>query len=433
MDMQTAAALNLPPMMRFAITLFLLLIIPSLTQRLRIPSCVGFIAAGVLIGPHVLGVVPQHAAVANFFAELGKLLLMFFVGLEIDLRQFSASWTRSLLFGLLTFALPMVAGTVIGTAFGYNPIAAVLIGSLIASHTLIAYPIVEASHQATRPSVTITVGATILTDMLSLLVLTMCVTTFKSGFDTFGLIIQLGELVVFVVVIVVGLGSVGKWLFDRFGRTDDACFALLLVIVSIAATLAEVIQLEGILGAFLAGLAVNAAVRSSPAKDKLEFLGNVLFIPAFFIVTGFLIDLRMFLSTLVSNTPMVLAIVLGLVVTKWLAAEIVGRIWRFGSGDRGLMASLTLPQVAATLAAALVGFQTVNAAGVQLIDQAMLNTILVLVVVTSLLGPIMTQRFLHQFPTSGVRPGHGGAVPQAVDVPGDPALTPVEPARQSPA
>ena len=174
MDLQTAAAtLNLPPMTRFAITLFLVLVIPSLTQRLRTPSCVGFIAAGVLIGPHFLGVVPQHADVANFFAELGKLLLMFFVGLEVDLRQFTASWSRSLLFGLLTFALPMAAGMGIGLGFGYNAIASILIGSLIASHTLIAYPVVAASHNVTRPSVTITVGATILTDILSLLVLTM--------------------------------------------------------------------------------------------------------------------------------------------------------------------------------------------------------------------------------------------------------------------
>jgi Kef-type K+ transport system membrane component KefB len=244
--------------------------------------------------------------VADFFAELGELLLMFFVGLEVDLQQFTANWLRSLFFGLLTFARPMAAGTTIGLTFGYNPIAATLIGSLIASHTLIAYPIVEAGHQATRPSATITVGATILTDILSLLVLTMCVTTFRSGFHALGLVLQLSELIGFVLVIVVGLGTIGKSLFDRFGRTDDAGFALLLVIVSIAATLAEVIQLEGILGAFLAGLAVNAAVRSSPAK------------------------------------------------------ETVGRIWRFGLADRGLMGSLTLPQVAATLAAALVGFQTVT-------------------------------------------------------------------------
>jgi Kef-type K+ transport system membrane component KefB len=422
MDLHTAATLNLPPMTRFAITLFLVLIVPSLTRRLRIPSCVGFIATGVLIGPHVLSVLPQHAAVANFFAELGKLLLMFFVGLEVDLRQFTASWSRSLFFGLLTFALPMAVGATIGLEFGYNPIASILIGSLIASHTLIAYPIVEASRQVARPSVTITVGATILTDILSLLVLTMCVTTFRSGFDAFGLVIQLGELIGFVLVIVVGLGNIGKWLFDRFGRTDDACFTLLLVIVSIAATLAEVIQLEGILGAFLAGLAVNAAVRASPAKEKLQFLGNVLFIPAFFIVTGFLIDVRMFLATLVGNTFMVLAIVLGLVAAKWLAAEIVGRIWSFGLADRGLMGSLTLPQVAATLAAALVGFQTVNAAGQQLIDQAMLNTILVLVVVTSLLGPVLTEWFLRQFPASLACPGHDEPIAEAVEGPGGSAL-----------
>jgi Kef-type K+ transport system membrane component KefB len=191
--------------------------------------------------------------------------------------------------------------------------------------------------------------------------------------------------------------------------------------VSIAATLAEVIRLEGLLGAFLAGLAVNAAVHSSPGKEKLQFLGNVLFIPAFFIVTGFLIDLRMFFTTLVSNTLLVLAIVLGLVASKWLAAEIAGRIWRFDAADRGLMASLTLPQVAATLAAALVGFQTKNAGGQHLIDQAMLNTILVLVVATSLLGPSLTQRVLRRLPTPSMHPYqdiYSAKAIDAVDGPG---------------
>src|SRR5262249_50657699 len=155
---------------------------------------------------------------------------------------------------------------------------------------LIGYPVVQAHGAVDRPAVVITVGATILTDILSLLLLAVCVVTFKSGFDARGAAIQIGEIVAFVVVVAVGLGTAGRWLFHQFGKPDEACFALLLVIVSIAATLAEFIQLEGIVGAFLAGLAVNAAVRGSPAKDKLQFLGNVLFVPAFFMVTGFLID-----------------------------------------------------------------------------------------------------------------------------------------------
>lgn len=387
------SALDLPPMARFGAVLFLLLFTPYVSRRLHVPSVVGYILAGIIAGPHGFGIVPAHGEIAEFFAELGKLLLMFFVGLEVDLRQFRAQRDRSFLFGLVTFGIPMIAGTAVGLLFGYGPVAALLVGSLLASHTLIAYPIVMNAGLAGRPCVTITVGATILTDMLSLLMLAICLTTHQVGFEARAVAVQLGELAVFIVVMVFVLGPAGRWAFDRLGRTDEASFTLMLAIVALGATFAEALKLEGILGAFLAGLAVNEAVRDTAAKEKIEFLGNNLFVPAFFIVTGFLVDLRVFAETLWFNAGMVLAIVFGLVGGKWLAAEIVGRHWHFPAAERGLMATLTMPQVAATLAAALVGYHAVNGAGERLIDVSMLNTVLVLVVVTSVLGPILTERY----------------------------------------
>jgi Kef-type K+ transport system membrane component KefB len=395
------ASLTLPPMARFAAVAFVLLLTPYIARRLRIPAVVGYMLAGLIVGPHGLSVIPKNALVADFFAELGKLLLMFFVGLEVDLRQFKAERTRSLLFGLVTFALPTAAGTAAGFAFGYGPISSVLIGSLLGSHTLIAYPIVLGAGLGKLPAVTITVGATILTDMLSLLVLAICLTAHQVGFDARTLALQLGELALFIVVMVFVLGPVGRWLFGKLGGTDEASFTLMLGIVALGASFAEALRLEGILGAFLAGLAVNEAVRNTAAKEKLEFLGNNFFIPAFFIVTGFLVDLRVFAETLWTKPALVAAIVLGLIGAKWLAAELVGRAWRFGAADRGLMASLTMPQVAATLASALVGYQTVNKAGERLIDEPMLNTVLVLVVVTSVVGPILTERYARRIGGKG--------------------------------
>lgn len=395
------ATIKLPSMARFGIVAFLVLAVPYLTGRLRLPAIVGYILGGVLIGPHALGVFPQHGEVATFFAELGKLLLMFFVGLEVDLRQFMANRMKSLLFGLATFSLPMVAGTVAGLAFGYGAVSAILVGSLLASHTLIAYPLVIAAGLSNRPAVTITVGATILTDMLSLFVLAICLTTHKTGFDPLTLAIQVGELIVFVAVMIYVVGPVGRWAFNKLGRSDEACFTLMMAIVALGSTFAEALELDGILGAFLAGLAVNEAVRGTPAKEKIEFLGNIFFIPAFFVVTGFLIDLSVFWATIVSTPGLVLAIVLGLLGSKWLAAEYVGRAWRLPANERGLMASLTMPQVAATLAAALVGYQAINKAGERLLDAAMLNTVLVLVIVTSVIGPVLTEHYIRRL--SGAR------------------------------
>ncbi len=390
------ATMNLPPMARFAVVLFLILCVPYITRRLRLPSVVGYILAGVLVGPHGISLLPQHAQTAEFFAELGKLLLMFFAGLEVDMRQFRLNRSKSLIFGLITFSLPLAAGITAGLSFGYGTLSAILVGSLLASHTLIAYPIVIEAGLAKRPAVTVTVGATILTDILSLLVLAVCVTTHMSGFSPRSLAIQLGELALFVAVMVRVVGPAGRWLFERLGKSDELCFILMMAIVTAGATFAEALHLEGILGAFLAGLAVNEAVRDTPAKEKIEFLGNSLFIPAFFIVTGFLVDLNVFAATIWSNTALVLAIVLGLVATKWIAAQIVGRAWGFSATDRGLMGGLTLPQVAATLASALVGYQAVNATGQRLIDDAMLNTVLVLVIVTSVLGPILVEHFVRR-------------------------------------
>jgi Kef-type K+ transport system membrane component KefB len=383
---------TIPPLGRFAFILLLIAVAPFAARRARLPDCVGYILVGVIVGPHLLGVAPRHGEVAGFLANLGKLLLMFFVGLEVDLRQFGQQRNRAAAFGLMTFALPMAAGTAVGVVFGYSMVSALLIGSLLASHTLIAFPIVTAAGLGGRASVAVTAGATVLTDMLSLLVLAACLAAHRSGFDPAALAIQVVELVAFSVFVVFGLTRPARALARALGDNQEARFIVLLIVVCIAASIAEAIQLEGIIGAFLAGLAVNRAEGGTEARHRLEFIGRALFIPAFFVVTGFLVDLVVLWRTLVDETRLVVAVVGGLVAAKWAAAEIVGRIWRMGSDDRLLMASLTMPQVAATLAAALVGYDAVNAAGERLLDQAMLNTVLVLVVATSVLGPILTGR-----------------------------------------
>jgi Kef-type K+ transport system membrane component KefB len=304
----------------------------------------------------------------------------------------------------MTFALPLVCGIVVAHTFGYSAVSALLVGSLIASHTLIAFPMVSAAGLAARPSVVVTVGATMLTDMLSLLVLAACLTTHRTGFAPVAIMAQVGGLIVFAAILLGVVGPLARRAAAALGDSEQASFTLLLVVVCVAAIAAEAIQLEGIIGAFLAGMAVNQAVKSSLAKDKLEFIGNGIFIPAFFIVTGFLIDLRLLAVSLTSDLPLVLAIILAVIAAKWVAAELTGRLFGFDAIDRLLTTSLTLPQVAATLAAALVAYDAVNAAGERLIDGRMLNATLVLVVVTAMLGPVLTERAVARLrgrPSSG--------------------------------
>ncbi len=303
----------------------------------------------------------------------------------------------------------MIAGTAAGLTFGYPIISSILVGSLLASHTLIAFPIVAATRLTRRPAVAITVGATVLTDMLSLLVLAGCLATFHKGFNPLDLLVQIAELVAFAGIVVFGLGGPARWIARHLGNNQEARFIVLLIVVCLAATLAEAINLEGIIGAFLAGLAVNRSVEGTEARRLLHFVGRAFFIPAFFVVTGFIVDVGVLGHTLLTGLPLVLAIIGGLIVSKWLAAEFAGRVWHFPADERGLMTSLTLPQVAATLAAALVGYGTVNAAGARLLDERMLNTVLVLVVVTSIVGPVLTEHYVHRLAGTAPNPGDAEA------------------------
>jgi Kef-type K+ transport system membrane component KefB len=381
--------------------MLVLFTIPPLCRRVRLPAVVGLLAAGVLVGPFGLRFAPRHAEVAQFFAEIGKLLLMFFAGMEIDLTQFNRTRNRSAGFGLLTFAFPLTAGLLVGLAAGYPLIGALLIGSLLASHTLIAYPIVERLGKLRNEAVTVTIGATVFTDLASLLVLAVCIPIHKSGFAPGTFALQVLELAVYVPAVVLGLGWTARKLFAR-KPPKEGQFALMLLLVAVAAVTAEAISLEGIIGAFLAGLAVNTATRDSEAKHDLEFIGNHLFIPVFFITIGFLIDLQTFANTLITHFWLVAGIVGGLIGGKLLAAEVAHRLFGY-TRDEGLtMWSLSLPQVAATLAAALVAYETKNAAGERLIGEPVLNSVIVLLVVSSVLGPILTERYASRLPVPTV-------------------------------
>ncbi len=232
-----------------------------------------------------------------------------------------------------------------------------------------------------------------LSDTLSLIVFAICVPVFKSGFSISGLAVQLVEIAIFFPVVLFGLSRLGAFALRKTGNDENAYFVTMLAILTIASLLARAINLPGIVGAFLAGLAVNAAVQAKPAKEKLEFFGNSIFIPIFFIVTGFLINPVAFFNTITGNFALVAGVVGALLAGKWIAAESVGRAFSYTPDARKTMWALTLPQVAATLAAALVAYETFNAAGQRLVDNRLISVVLVLVLFTSILGPVLTERF----------------------------------------
>jgi len=385
--------LALPALAKFAVVIAVIVGIPPLARRVRIPEMVGLLLFGVLLGPHVFDFFGESRPIANFFAEIGKLLLMFSAGLEVDVALFRKSQTRSIVFGLFTTVVPLLLGTAYGLSFGYAVIPAIVIGSLLASHTLISLPIVTRLGAVRLEPVIVTIGATVVSDTLSLIVFAICVSTYVTGFSVSGLAIQILEIVVFVPLILIGVSRAGAWLLGKVRRNEEGFFVTMLGVMAVAGLIADLINLPGIVGAFLAGLSVNAAVQDHPAKAKLEFFGVALFIPSFFIVTGFLIAPVTFARSFVDNLPLVVGIVVTLLVGKGVAAALVGRAFGYTRSARLTMWALTLPQVAATLAATLVGYDTVNTAGQRLLDGRMLNTVLVLLLATSILGPVLTERF----------------------------------------
>ena len=393
LDWIRSHALALPNLAKFALAMAIIVGVPPLSRKLRLPAVVGLLLCGVVIGPHVLGFFGEKAPIADFLADLGKLLLMFFAGLEIDLALFRRARTRSIIFGLLTTSIPLALGTAVGLWFGYQPLTAIVLGSLLASHTLLALPIITRLGETRLEPVTVTVGATVMSDTLSLIVYAICAGIFHSGFSVLNLGVQLIEIAIFVPLVLIGLSHLGAYLLKKVQNDEDSYFILMLGIMGVAALLAQSISLPGIVGAFLAGLAVNAAVHDKPATDKLGFFANSLFIPIFFIVTGFLIDPLVFFRSLVDNFALALGVILALVVGKWIAAQIAGLAFHYSSAARLTVWSLTLPQVAATLAAALVAYDTYNSAGQRLVDGRLLNIVLVLMLTTAILGPVLTERF----------------------------------------
>ncbi|EHC12933.1 cation:proton antiporter [Fischerella thermalis] len=380
------------PIIAFTILLLVIFTVPPIFEKIRLPGLVGLLIAGVVLGENGLNLLNSESETIKLLSEIGKVYLMFVAGLEIDLGQFRKTKNRSIGFGSLTFLVPLIAGVIVGRLFNFSWNTSVLIGSLLASHTLLAYPIVSRLGVVTNEAVTVTIGATIFTDTGALLVLAVCVGIHGGEFTALSLITLLIGLAIYSAVVLFGFDWAGKEFFRRSGDEQGNQFLFILLALFVASVGAQVIGVEKIVGAFLAGLAVNDVLGRSPVREKVEFIGSVLFIPCFFVDMGLLIDIPAFIKTL-SSIWLAAAIVVALIGSKFIAAFLAKLLYRYNTAELLTMWSLSLPQVAATLAAALVAYKTVNPAGERLINEGVLNSVIVLMLVTSIIGPVITARF----------------------------------------
>lgn len=380
-------------MVRFIFVFGLVLLAPKIFQRLKLPGVLALIFIGVLFGPQGLHLFRQDGEVLMIFAVLGKLLLLFFSGMDIELDVLKKNITKSLRLAIFSFVLPCAGGFTLGLIFGYSLMTSLMIGILLSSHSIIAYPILVKLGLSRIEPVSVTIGATAITDIASLILFAICLPVFTSGFQwgQFGL--QLFFIGAFIPAIIFSFRWLSKKVFKNLGDDPAEQMMFLLLTVGIAAEGADLVNMDPIIGAFLAGLAVSSTLPDKGIRTQLDTLGNTLFVPAFFISLGVIIDPATVLNTVRGDFLLVAAVSLVLLGSKLLAARLAGKQLRYNSTSVWLIGSLTIPQVSSTLAVALVAYESVNEAGERLIDSALLNSILVLMVVTALVGTILAQRF----------------------------------------
>ena len=382
------------PVLIFAVILFIILLSPILLRKLKIPGIIGLIISGVVIGPHGLNVLEQDSAV-KLFSTIGLLYIMFIAGLELDLKEFERNKNKSLVFGFLTFMIPLVIGFPVCYYFlDYSITASLLISSMFSTHTMVSYPIVSKFGISKNEAVAITVGGTILTDTAVLILLAIILSSNKGGLNLSFWIQLVSSLAVFSGIMFWIIPKVTAWFFQKLESEKTSHFIFVLSVVFFAAFLAEVAGIEPIIGAFVAGLTLNKLIPySSVLMNRIEFVGQSIFIPFFLISVGMLVDVKVLMN---GPTAVIIAMTLSIValIGKWLAAASTSRIFRYSSDQRNLIFGLSSSHAAATLAVIMVGFKT------GIIGESALNGTILLILVTCLIATLITENASRRILTS---------------------------------
>ena len=391
--------LNFPvtdPVWIFLIVLVIILFAPLLLNKLRIPHIIGMILAGVLIGEYGLNILERDSSF-ELFGQVGLYYIMFLAGLEMDMEDFRKNKVKGLVFGLLTFFIPMALGIITSMEMlGFSFVSSVLLASMYASHTLIAYPIVSRYGLSRQRSVTISIGGTAVTVTLALVVLALISGMYNGAATPIYWIMLVLKVTLICLVIVFVFPMLGRIFFRKY---DDAVmqFVFVLALVFLGGGLISLAGMEGILGAFLVGLVLNPLVpKVSPLMNRLEFVGNALFIPYFLIGVGMIIDVRTFVA---GGSALKVAVVMTVVATlsKWIAAYATQKIYRMSANERKMIFGLSNAQAAATLAAVLVGHEIIMENGERLLNDDVLNGTVVMILITCIISTIETERASRKF------------------------------------
>ena len=372
------------PVLKFLLILIIILAAPIFLNKIKIPHLLGLIIAGAIIGPFGLNLIERDSIILSGTA--GLLYIMFLAGLEIDIADFKKNTSRSLVFGMYTFIIPMVLGILSGIfILQFSITTSVLLASMFASHTLIAYPLISKLGVVKNKAVTMAVGGTMITDTLALLVLAVIVGMANGEVNSDFWIRLSVSLLAFGLIITILFPIIARWFFKKF---DDnvAQYIFVLAMVFLGATLAELAGIEAIIGAFLTGLALNRLIpHTSPLMNRVEFVGNAIFIPFFLIGVGMLVDYRAFFK---DWETLKVAAVMTIIATlaKFLAAWLTQKTYKLSLDERRIIFGLSNAQAAATLAAVLIGYN------LQIFDASVLNGTILMILVTCTIASFQAQK-----------------------------------------
>ncbi len=375
----------------FFIVLCIILFAPILMGKLRIPHIIGMVLAGVIVGPHGFNILSYDSSF-ELFGKVGLYYIMFLAGLEMNMADFRKNRIRTSTHGLLAFAIPMIIGFAVNTSLlKYGILTSVLLASMYASHTLIAYPIVLRYGISKQRSVTIAVGATAITDTLTLLVLAIVGGMFKGDVNGMFWIMLVIKLCIVFFIIIYFFPRIARYFFQRY-EENVTQFIFVLAMTFLGAGMMAFIGMEGLLGAFLTGLVLNRYVPNvSPLMTHLEFVGNALFIPYFLIGVGMLVNVNIIFAGL--GTIKVACVMIAVALSsKWIASLTTQKLFNMKSIERELIYGLSNAQAGATLAAVMVGYNIILPNGQRLLNDDVLNGTIILILVTCIFSSFTTER-----------------------------------------
>lgn len=379
------------PVLIFFTVLVILVLAPLIFKKIKVPHIIGIILAGVIVGPYGFHLLDRDSSF-EIFGQVGLLYLMFLAGIEIDLYNLRKNMGKGLIFGLYTLLVPLILGAVLSVLLldvGWT--TAVLLACMYASHTLIAYPVVSRFGIAKSPVVLISIVGTIIAILGSLLTLAVTVDAQRSGEFSFGGVAYLLFLLMLYCIFVFFVyPRVTRWFFRNFSDNVTQ-YIFVLAMVFFSSWLAQVIGLEPVLGAFLAGLVMNRYVpASSPLMSRIEFVGNAIFIPYFLIGVGMMVNVRAIsnIETLWVSLNMIVVAVL----VKWIAAWAAQKTYGMKAAERKMMFGLSTAHTAVALAVVMIGYEFVLPDGSRLLNEAIMNGVVLMILFTCGLSPIVTAR-----------------------------------------